>query len=422
MPMVKKQQPPIYFDKRGNLNIRNYGSAFNFLANPNKLDRFGVSNREARQLFGALQNAVSRDLSAQQALAGSTMSGQPNANMAQKIARLNALLGLKFGQGANTLSGGDIRQPGPTDGAGGGAPYGPAPGTWWAGMPDNIESTWPSIWRHRPGGPGGASFLSPLPPDFRHHRRGDGKPQGPNPGFMGPDIGRSFFAGQVTNGLGVGTTPQDFVNTLQGGSPAFAPQSAPGVPNAQAMGFQNRSQAAAQAAAGGRGQFGLPLDPTFEAQRRLLEDSLQAQLAQIMARRQQLQPEADVQLARLATEQARQSDLLDESLVGRGIYRSGIRGQEQGRLGNLFDRSRQDISFSLAQALQALADQEAQARLGYNQGLMEMLLQLANRSAANPFSPLPAFAGGQARGGQAGRQKGGGRRHGGRGRGGRGRS
>lgn len=202
------------------------------------------------------------------------------------------------------------------------------------------------------------------------------------------------------------TTPYQQVSrppTLQGGQTVTAPRTAPSVPNVAAMGMGPVPQSggsqtpmsvrpgpgARQERMPLRERTGLPLNPMFEEVRRVLEDNLQRALAQIEAERQLLQPQADVTLARLATEQARESGLLDERMIGRGILRSGIRDIEQNWLSTLYDRRRQDIAFALARALQELASREGEARLAYNQGLMDLMLRIAAQEAANPSLAIP---------------------------------
>jgi len=143
---------------------------------------------------------------------------------------------------------------------------------------------------------------------------------------------------------------------------------------------------------GARGNFGLPLDAMYEGGRRSLQDRLQMILAKIAGLRPQIQGQGRLGLARLGTDQGRQQEALDEGLIGRGVYRSGIRNRDTSELGNLFERRRQDLAFGEAQQLGELSGQEGEANLNYNQGLNELMLQLAARqSGLGSYSAAPRY-------------------------------
>lgn len=137
------------------------------------------------------------------------------------------------------------------------------------------------------------------------------------------------------------------------------------------------------------GLEGLPLDPFFEAGRRSLEDEMTGRLASIAGLRGQLGPERDLALARIGTNEGIDRRQLDEGLAGRGVFESGIRTRDQGMLGTQYLRTRQDLANDFGQRTAGLANQEADVRGGYQRGLMELLMDLANRQAQSPYAPTP---------------------------------
>lgn len=152
--------------------------------------------------------------------------------------------------------------------------------------------------------------------------------------------------------------------------------------------------------------FGLPLSGQFEAGKRGLDDELTATLAAISGMRPQIESQGQLGLARLDTDFGRDFADLQDSLIGRGIFQSGIRVADEAELGNLYERQRQDLTFGVGASLADLANQEAQTRLGHQQGLQELMLQLAQSEAANPYSSAPTYLG--PRGGGGGKKKKGG--------------
>ncbi len=139
--------------------------------------------------------------------------------------------------------------------------------------------------------------------------------------------------------------------------------------------------------------MGMPLDPMFEQQRRGLDDSLSASLAGISSQRSMIDPRMQQDLARMGTDQSWNTGLMNESEVGRGMYDSSIRGMDATNLNTQYDRMRQDLANQSAEQYSLLAQDEGNAYLGYNQGLMELLLQSAEGSASDPYSPMPTYGG-----------------------------
>lgn len=142
----------------------------------------------------------------------------------------------------------------------------------------------------------------------------------------------------------------------------------------------------------------MPLDPYLEQGRRGLEDMLQASLAQINASRGMIDPQLQLQLARLRTNEGIDNRGLNEAMVGRGIYNSGVTTVNRNELTTQYDRQRQDMGAAAAAQYGQLSNAEAQARLQYQQGLQELLLQVAAMQAQNPSLGLPYGAGGTSAG------------------------
>lgn len=163
---------------------------------------------------------------------------------------------------------------------------------------------------------------------------------------------------------------------------------------------------------GGRRTGGphLPLDPQFEAQRRLLEDQLQASLSPLRAAHDQVLASNGLQQARLDTNQGVDTDSLLNSLAARGIFGSGIQNHDMGQLATDYLRQNQDLANATAGSLGDIASQRSAARLAYNQGLQEALLASAQRSNADKYAVAP-MGGGRRR--KQGKHNGrhGGRRH-----------
>jgi hypothetical protein len=137
--------------------------------------------------------------------------------------------------------------------------------------------------------------------------------------------------------------------------------------------------------AAAQGQLaGLPLTGAGEQGNRILEDQLQAALAQITGQRGLVQPGVDLALARLGTDQGIAQANLDESLVGRGIYDSGIRTTDTQELSTQFGRGRQDLALGAAQQYADLDAQAAEAYGEFMRQLQELRLNLASDLAENP--------------------------------------
>jgi len=133
----------------------------------------------------------------------------------------------------------------------------------------------------------------------------------------------------------------------------------------------------------------LPLDPYYEQQRRLLQDAYTARMGQIAPQREQVLADRTLQEARLGTNEGVDTRRMLESLAGRGAFGGGIQARDQGYLSTDYLRQRQDLATNVANALSQLSMGESEAGLQLNQGLMEALLELANRQAMSEYAVTP---------------------------------
>lgn len=137
------------------------------------------------------------------------------------------------------------------------------------------------------------------------------------------------------------------------------------------------------------GPASLPLSSAYEAGRRGLEDQYAGGLAGINFQRGQIQPMMNLSLSRLGTNETEDRNHTLANLGSRNIAGPGVGQQVINDVASSYDRQRQDMSLEAARAYQQLAQQEADLGLGYNQGLTELLLQLAKDQATNPSLAAP---------------------------------
>ena len=132
---------------------------------------------------------------------------------------------------------------------------------------------------------------------------------------------------------------------------------------------------------------GLPVDPVFEAMRRQYEDELAATLSQLTTEKGQIPLMQELILTRLGRDQALANETSDEDAIARGIFRSGVRGQNLQDIDMGFGRQKADVAQSIGQQYSDLAQAEAEARLAYNRGIDQELLALAERLAQAGYNP-----------------------------------
>lgn len=134
----------------------------------------------------------------------------------------------------------------------------------------------------------------------------------------------------------------------------------------------------------------LPMTPQFEASRRGIEDSYAASLADITQQRSLMPGMINMFKARQGTDIGYATQGLNENMVDRGIYDSGIRPQLQMRDITIpYERRQQDFSLQMEALANELAQAEGAAGLGYNQSLIEAMLQRGGDVASSPPLSLP---------------------------------
>ena len=136
----------------------------------------------------------------------------------------------------------------------------------------------------------------------------------------------------------------------------------------------------------------LPLTPEYEAAQRYATDALSAAEADYTRGVSQVQPWLDLQLGRLGTDRGYAQQSLDEGTAERGIYDSGVRAQlTQRDIAVPYGRAQQDLGLSATQQYADLASQLGSARLGFDQQMMEALLQRAAQVASEMPWSVPQY-------------------------------
>lgn len=133
----------------------------------------------------------------------------------------------------------------------------------------------------------------------------------------------------------------------------------------------------------------LPLDPTFEQQRRYLDDSLSAAMNSVAAARDNLNSYSNVAEGRLATNQDLSVNQFKDSLAGRGLVDSSLYGRGLTNIATDYLRQNQDLGFNLAGQYGDLATQASGAQLSYEQQIQQALTDLANRLAQDTHTVVP---------------------------------
>jgi len=187
--------------------------------------------------------------------------------------------------------------------------------------------------------------------------------------------------------LGQGATPD--INAVYASRAAARGQEQSATPGVDEETGVTSAQAATDKIKAQAEAMGLPLTPEFEAQMRVYEDQLSAQLAQLGIAKEQIQPMVDLALERMATQQGIETGSLREGLVDRGIYDSGTTTRDWSRLNADYTRQQQDLAMSAAQQYADIAGQEGEAYLNYQQQMIEALIQRALDAAQNVPLGLP---------------------------------
>lgn len=226
----------------------------------------------------------------------------------------------------------------------------------------------------RPGGPHGGSGRNPQD-HLRFWENWGWKwngskfvpvpPQGGGPGGGGPAVG--------PGGGGPGGPGNPGGHGGRGGDdpapPPFGGPGDPGDPNFDAGPDPYTQDMIANL----RKQIGLPLDPQFEAARRMLRDQLMAQLTGQQA-------QYGVGMAGINNAGVQGNMAIDEDMAARGLFGSGIENREERVLGD-------DLALQQSGLLGEFTTGQQGAQMDFRRGMIEALLDLARRSSRDPRSP-----------------------------------
>lgn len=184
------------------------------------------------------------------------------------------------------------------------------------------------------------------------------------------DISRGSGMGAPTNGTG----PSG--NNAGGGNQGNGPSAGPGP-----HGGGGSGGAGIGVGSGVPGQ-GSIWDAAAENARRQLEDQFAAANQGYADQRSLLNAQFRQNIARFRTDEGFATDRHNEDVAGRGIVNSGVNSQLYNRdIAVPGERYLQDLSTARATGLSDIATGRAQNRLNYHQGLDELLLGAAGRSA-----------------------------------------
>jgi len=156
----------------------------------------------------------------------------------------------------------------------------------------------------------------------------------------------------------------------------------------------------------------LPNTPEYTAVQRGAEDQLANSLAGLAYQRAQVPGAINMFNARQGTNIARDTNDINENTAGRGVYDSTIRPDLIMRdVTTPYSRAQQDFQLQMEDLLNQLSMQEGEAKLGYNQSLMEAMLNRGQQVAEEMPLGLPGqYPSGPRRPRRRPRRNGGGRR------------
>ena len=219
---------------------------------------------------------------------------------------------------------------------------------------------------------------APAQPQYPQAQQAPQPHQQQQPQPQQPQQGMGLNGGQNQGNLGGGGGGQN------GGPPqGFGQNQGQGQGQHQGTGASQNPGTIQQALAS------LPLDPQFEAVRRVLEDNLARSLSEVQVGQQQVGAQQGLQTARMNTNQGNDQQQLLESMAGRGTLNSSIYGDQTGLLATDYARQHQDLANSIASSYSGLSNQAGDAYATYNQGLAEALLASGQNSANDPNAVTP---------------------------------
>jgi hypothetical protein len=134
---------------------------------------------------------------------------------------------------------------------------------------------------------------------------------------------------------------------------------------------------------------GLPIDATYEAQRRLAQAQLDRQLGTVGPAREAIASQGTLQDTRLNNDAVIAQQNLKEALIARGALQSSLYASGLGDLATSVGRSKQDLAAQLEQAYGQLALTSNDAYGAYEQAIQEALLALAQRAANDQNTVVP---------------------------------
>lgn len=137
----------------------------------------------------------------------------------------------------------------------------------------------------------------------------------------------------------------------------------------------------------------MPYMPSYEAGLRGLEDQYAQQRMGILNQLNLIQPQYNLQSARMNTDKGYANQQLDENLVGRGMFDSGSNAYLRNRdIDVPYGRQAQDLSQWAGSQAASLQAALGQTDLGYYQGMAELLLNNASDAASNMPMNVPQFS------------------------------
>jgi len=153
---------------------------------------------------------------------------------------------------------------------------------------------------------------------------------------------------------------------------------------------------------------GLPLTGYGEQARNQLDASLNSNLAQYQNAYAQIPATYNLQQARINTNQGLDTQHLKESLADRGIYQSGITGEDLRQLQGQYNRNYQDLLLNAQNQAQGVLGGVSSTFGDYYSQLADLMNQIAATEYQNPNSPVNAASNQGGGGNQQGGNKGGG--------------
>lgn len=130
----------------------------------------------------------------------------------------------------------------------------------------------------------------------------------------------------------------------------------------------------------------LPSTPSFERGMSSINDMRSLAESQYGIRTGMIQPQLDLGLARLTTDQGIATDRLNENMAERGVFTSGFRPTlYQQHIATPFGRQRQDLASAAAQSYADAGMQYGQDLLGADQNLFNLYNDTAQETAGQPY-------------------------------------